>query len=148
VAGGGPKRSRQAQGVRDIVQALVAAGEQKAIVMGDLNEGPPSLAQIAVNLAPLYGPNSPLVDVYSLPAFDAGPRPGSFQNCGIRNRLDYIFVSQALVPKVVAGGIERHGLWGGPTNVNPPAHWDIYPGITNPEHAASDHAAIFIDVDL
>jgi hypothetical protein len=146
--GGGPKRARQAQGVREIVDGLVAAGEQNIIVMGDLLEGPAAVGQTAANLAPLYGPNSPLVEVYSLPAFSVGPRPGTFQSCGIRNRLDYIFVSQALAPLVVGGGIERHGLWGGPTNINPPADWAIYPDITGHEHAASDHAAVFVDINF
>jgi len=49
---------------------------------------------------------------------------------------------------VVSGGIERHGLWGTPTNVSPPAQWDVYPEITRSEHAASDHAAIFVDIDV
>jgi endonuclease/exonuclease/phosphatase family metal-dependent hydrolase len=146
--GGGPKRKRQAQGVRDIVDGLVAAGEQNIIVMGDLNEGPTAAGQSAVNLAPLYAQNSPLVDAYSLPAFDTGPRPGTFQSCGIRNRLDYIFVSQALAPLIVAGGIERHGLWGTPTNQNPPTDWAIYPDTTGPEVAASDHAAIYVDINI
>jgi len=57
-------------------------------------------------------------------------------------------VSQALVPRVVGGGIERRGLWGTPTNVNPPAHWAIYPDITAAEHAASDHAAVYIDLNI
>ena len=38
--GGGPKRARQAQGLRDIVDALVKSGEKNLVVMGDLNEGP------------------------------------------------------------------------------------------------------------
>jgi endonuclease/exonuclease/phosphatase family metal-dependent hydrolase len=145
--GGGPKRARQAQGVRDIIDRLAAGGEQNVIVMGDLNEGPSALGQTAANLAPLYGPNSPLVDVYSLPAFNPGPRPGTFQSCGITNRLDYIFVSQPLAPLIVAGGIERHGLWGTPTNKNPPRDWAIYPDIKGPQHAASDHAAMF-DINI
>jgi endonuclease/exonuclease/phosphatase family metal-dependent hydrolase len=146
--GGGPKRMRQAQGVRDIVQALVAEGEQNIIVVGDLNEGPTAPGQTATNLAPLYGQNSPLVDAYSLAVFDTGPRHGTFQSCGIRNRLDYILVSRALAPLVVAGGIERHGLWGGPNNKNPPKAWEIYPAITGPEVAASDHAAIYVDINI
>lgn len=89
-----------------------------------------------------------IVDAYSLQAFNPGPRPGSFQSCGIRNRLDYIFVSQALAGLVVNGGLERHGLWGTPTNINPPQDWDIYPDITGPEQAASDHAAIFVDINV
>jgi endonuclease/exonuclease/phosphatase family metal-dependent hydrolase len=146
--GGGPKRSRQAQGVRTIVDRLIARGERNVVVMGDLNEGPAVLGQPPANLTPLFDPNGPLVEVYSLPAFDAGPRPGTFQRCGIRERLDYIFVSRDLAALVVNGGLERRGLWGGPTNINPPAQWAIYPDISAPEHAASDHAAIFIDITL
>jgi endonuclease/exonuclease/phosphatase family metal-dependent hydrolase len=146
--GGGSKRARQAQGVRDIVDRLVAAGEENIIVMGDLNEGPIALGQTAVNLAPLYGPNSPLVDVYSLPSFNVGPRPGTFQSSGIRNRLDYIFVSKPMANSLVGGEIERHGLWGGPKNKNKPKDWDIYPGIEGPSHAASDHAAVFVDINI
>jgi endonuclease/exonuclease/phosphatase family metal-dependent hydrolase len=146
--GGGPKRARQAQGVRDIVDGLVAAGERNVVVMGDLNEGPAVAGQPAANLVPLFDPNGPLVDVYSLPAFDPGPRPGTFQRCALRERLDYILVSQDLAGLVVSGGLERRGLWGGPTNVNPPAQWAIYPEITGAEHGASDHAAIFVDINI
>ncbi len=117
----GPKRARQAAGVRDIVDGLVAAGQRHLVVMGDLNEGPAAAGQPPANLAPLLDPDSPLVAVYSLPVLDPGPRPGTFQSCGIGNRLDYIFVSRDLAALVVGRGIERHGLWGGPTNVNPPS---------------------------
>jgi endonuclease/exonuclease/phosphatase family metal-dependent hydrolase len=146
--GGGPKRMRQAQGVRTIVDSLVAAGETIIVVMGDLNEGPAAVGQSAANLAPLYGPTSPLVDVYTLPAFDVGSRPGSFQGCAIRNRLDYIFVSQALANLVTFGGVERRGLWGTPTHVNPPTGWGIYGDIEGVSDSASDHAAIFVDVNV
>jgi endonuclease/exonuclease/phosphatase family metal-dependent hydrolase len=146
--GGGPKRARQAQGVRRIVEDLVAAGERHIVVMGDLNEGPAVLGQPAANLATLVDPNGPLAEVYALPAFDPGPRPGTFQDCVIRNRLDYILVSHDLAGLVVGGGIERCGLWGTPTNVNPPAQWDIYPQITSAHQAASDHAAIYVDINI
>jgi hypothetical protein len=146
--GGGPKRRRQAQGVRDIVDGLIAAGEGNIVVMGDLNEGPTALDRVPTNLTPLFEPGSPLVSVYTLPNFDTGPRPGTFQSCGIRNRLDYILLSEELAGRVVGGGIERHGLWGDPDNINPPSRWEIYPEITNSDHAASDHAAIFIDIDI
>jgi endonuclease/exonuclease/phosphatase family metal-dependent hydrolase len=146
--GGGSKRARQAQGVRDIVGGLIATGEPNVVVMGDLNEGPTALGQTPPNLAPLFDPTGPLVDVYSLPAFDSGPRPGSFQSCTVRNRLDYIFVSQALAGLAVNGGLERHGLWGTPTNINPPQHWEIYGDIESSDDAASDHAAIFVDINI
>jgi hypothetical protein len=120
--GGGPKRARQAQGVRTIVEDLVAAGERHIVVMGDLNKGPAVLGQPAANLGTLMDPNGPLVEVYALPAFDPGPQPGTFQSCGIRNRLDYILVSQDLAGLVVGGGIERCGLWGRrPTSTRRPS---------------------------
>jgi predicted extracellular nuclease len=146
--GGGPKRARQAQGVRTIVEDLVAAGERHIVVLGDLNEGPTVLGQPAANLTSLVDPNGPLVEVYALPAFNQGPRPDTFQSCGIRDRLDYILVSQDLAGLVVGGGIERHGLWGTPTSVNPPAQWDIYPQITGAHQTASDHAAIYVDINI
>jgi endonuclease/exonuclease/phosphatase family metal-dependent hydrolase len=146
--GGGEKRARQAKGVRKILDRLVASGEKNLIVMGDLNEGPDGQGNPAKHFAPLYAPTSPLIDVFSLPAFDPGPRPGTFQSCSTTNRLDYIFVTKNLAPKVVGGGIERHGLWGNPANKNPPKDWDIYPGIANSSEAASDHAAVFVDIDI
>jgi hypothetical protein len=30
----------------------------------------------------------------------------------------------------------------------PPTQWAIYPEITDPEYAASDHAAIFVDINI
>jgi hypothetical protein len=45
-------------------------------------------------------------------------------------------------------GVFRKGLWGDPGNVNPPQAWEIYPEITASVHAASDHAAIWVDLDL
>jgi endonuclease/exonuclease/phosphatase family metal-dependent hydrolase len=146
--GGGEKRARQAKGVRKIVDRLAASGEKNLIVMGDLNEGPDGQGNPAKHFARLYAPSSPLVDVFSLAAFDLGPRPGTFQSCSITNRLDYIFVTKNLAPKVVGGGIERHGLWGNPGNKNPPKAWDIYPGIADSSEAASDHAAVFVDIDI
>lgn len=126
--GGAAKRSRQAQGLRNIVDGLVATGETNIVVMGDLNEGPEAVGQSAVNLAPLYGPGSPLVDAYTLPSFQVGNRLGSFQNCSIEKRFDYIFLSPHLAGLVVNGGLERHGLWGTPTNKNPPpvTFWETY----------------------
>jgi endonuclease/exonuclease/phosphatase family metal-dependent hydrolase len=146
--GGGPKRLRQAQGVRDVVDGLIAEGATNVIVMGDLNAGPTALGQTTADLTPLFGQNSPLVDAYSLPTFNAGPRPGSFQSCSIRNRFDYIFVSQPLAGLVTAGGIERQGLWGTSTNKNPPQDWTVYPEVTSVHESASDHAAIFVDLNI
>jgi endonuclease/exonuclease/phosphatase family metal-dependent hydrolase len=146
--GGGPKRERQAEGVRKIVDGLLKVGEKNLVMMGDLNEGPDGQGNPAERFAALYNSTSPLVDVFSLPIFDPGPRPGTFQTCSTTNRLDYIFVSKSLVPKLAGGGIERHGLWGNPDTKSPPKFWKVYPGIENPNQAASDHAAVFVDINL
>lgn len=146
--GGGDKRLRQSQGVRDIVDGLIAAGEPNVIVMGDLNEGPKQEGGQAANLAPLFAADGPLVSVYDLPGFQIGPRPGTFQSCSLRNRLDYILVSRALAPRVRGGYVERRGLWGSPTNKNPPKAWPVYPELTAARHGASDHAAVVVDVEI
>jgi hypothetical protein len=129
------------------VEDLVAAGERHIVVLGDLNEGPTVLGQPAANLTSLVDPNGPR----------SGLRPARLQpGAAARhlpelwdpNRLDYILVSQDLAGLVVGGGIELCGLWGTPTNVNPPAQWDIYPQITGAHQTASDHAAIYVDINI
>jgi endonuclease/exonuclease/phosphatase family metal-dependent hydrolase len=143
--GGGTKRQRQATAVRTIVDGLVAQGEH-VIVLGDLNEGPAAVGSQAVNLAALFDNQSPLVDCYSLPGFDVGNRPGTYDSCGIRNRLDYILISQSLVPSFSGGGVFRNGLWG--SRVTRPTNWITYPEMTNSSEQASDHAAVFVDINL
>jgi endonuclease/exonuclease/phosphatase family metal-dependent hydrolase len=143
----GAKRKRQADGVRSVVDRLLADGETRIIVLGDLNEGPAKLGQDPPDLTALYDPAGPLRSVFDLPGFDPGPRPGTFGSCRIDERFDHILLSTALVPQLVAGGIERHGLWGTPTNKHRPTMWDAFPEIQKPEQAASDHAAIYIDLN-
>lgn len=143
--GGGPKRARQAIRLREIIDELVAAGEC-AVVLGDFNEGQTDEETPAANLAPLFDPQGPLVSCYALPSFDTGPRPGTFDSCGIRNRLDYIFVTRDLVPAVTGGGLYRQGLWG--SRATRPTAWATFPEMTNGHQQASDHAAVFLDLSL
>jgi endonuclease/exonuclease/phosphatase family metal-dependent hydrolase len=143
--GGGPKRLRQATAVRAIADGLTNSG-QHVVVLGDLNEGPPNENSHVDNFAPLYDSQSPLTDCYSLQGFDVGPRLGTFDSCGIRNRLDYIFISKSLESAFRAGGVFRMGLWG--TRITRPTAWDTYPEMTRSGEQASDHGALFIDLDL
>ena len=143
--GGGSKRERQAMAVRTIVDRLTSTGEH-VVVMGDLNEGPRNVDSTVENFSALYTNNSPLADCYSLPQFDTGPRPGTYNSCGIRNRLDYIFVSESLTNTVVSGGVFRKGLWG--TRKSRPDNWETYQEMNRSEEQASDHAAVFIDLDM
>ena len=138
-------RRRQAAKVREIVNNRVAKG-QHVIVLGDFNEGPKQGSTQAVNLLNLYNNNSPLVDCYSLPYFQVGKKPGSFDSCGITDRFDYIFISQSLQPHFTNGGLFRKGLWG--SRKTRPTDWITYEEITKSVEQASDHAAIFIDLDI
>ena len=73
------------------------------------------------------------------------PRLGTFDSRGIRNRLDYIFVTKDLVPRSPAGSVSQ-GPLGQPHD---PSHgMDTFAEITDGNHQASDHAAVFIDLTL
>ena len=143
--GGGTKRQRQAKQVRSLVDDIVAAGE-RAVVLGDLNEGQTNEATPATNFADLYDPAGPLTCCYDLAGFDTGPRPGTFDSCGIRNRLDYIFITKNLQPAFAGGGIFREGLWG--TRETRPDKWSTYAAMSGAHQQASDHAAVFVDLNL
>jgi endonuclease/exonuclease/phosphatase family metal-dependent hydrolase len=152
-----PLRTRQSAEVRAIYDRLRAEGAEHVAVLGDLNKGPDRHdPKQHPTLEALLGPGSPLVNCYDLDAFGelfdpkdvAEERPGSFQSCTISNRLDYILLSPELAAKVTAGGVYRKGLWGDPGNKRPPRHWSVYPELTEARHAASDHAAVWVDLDL
>jgi endonuclease/exonuclease/phosphatase family metal-dependent hydrolase len=144
-----PLRSRQSTEVRHIYDQLRAQGAELVAVMGDFNKGPTNdQPPQHPTLEPLLGPDSPLVDATTLPGFDPGPRPGTFQSCSLRNRIDYILLSPELAGAFTAGEIFRKGLWGTPTNKNPPTAWTAFPEITMAVHGASDHAAVWVELDL
>lgn len=144
-----PLRTRQAEEVRAIYDRLRAEGNELIALVGDFNKGPKAGPPPEhPTLEALFDSASELVDAYSLDVFDVGPRPGTFEACSLANRLDYMFLSPALAALVTAGGINRKGLWGNPKNKNPPAKWAVFPPITRSVHAASDHAAVWIEFDL
>jgi endonuclease/exonuclease/phosphatase family metal-dependent hydrolase len=106
----------------------------------------PPKARPAANLQALFHPDGPLVSCNTLDGFDVGTRPGTFDSCGIRNRLDYILLSQSLRPAFVSGQIFRKGLWG--TRSTRPDRWETYEDMKTSVHQASDHAAVLIHLNL
>ncbi len=60
--------------------------------------------------------------------------PGSFDSFGIRNRLDYMFVTRGLEQKATGGGLVRSGLGG--TRKTRPTDWDTYPEMDSHEQAS------------
>lgn len=132
------KREAQARRVKEIYDALVATGSKNIVVMGDFNDTPDGAP-----LAPLLNQTN-LKDISEHGAFNDGGRPGTFGSGTKSNKIDYILLSPALFVKVSAGGIFRQGVWGGKNGTLFPH----YPEITKAAEAASDHAAIWAELNL
>jgi endonuclease/exonuclease/phosphatase family metal-dependent hydrolase len=131
------KRKRQAVRVKKIYEDLVAAGVTNIAVVGDFND-------VVTNapLAPLQ--DTDLKDISAHPSFVGDGRAGTFANGTAGEKIDYILLSPALFAKVTAGGVERRGVWGGVNGTLFPH----LPEITKAGEAASDHAALFAELDL
>jgi endonuclease/exonuclease/phosphatase family metal-dependent hydrolase len=138
------KRLAQANATAGIYRALRAAGEDNIVILGDLNDTPDS-----AELAPLLT-GTDLKDVATHPSFTefqfraaTGDRGiGTFDTGSDANKIDYILLSPALFAKVTLGGIFRKGAW---TASN---RWDMYPTLTRKVQAASDHHAIWAEIDI
>lgn len=131
-------RRRQATRVKEIYEQLRQDGQANVVVCGDFNDDPASAP-----LGPLLGATD-LRDVSTHPTFDDGGRPGTFGNCTASQKFDYILLSPALYQLVTGGGIFRRGAWGGKKGTL----WEHYPSMKRPVHAASDHSAIYADLNL
>jgi endonuclease/exonuclease/phosphatase family metal-dependent hydrolase len=133
------RREAQARRVREIYDGLRREGVEHVLIAGDFNDTPDS-----VPLAPLLANGSDLKDISDHPNFDDGGRPGTYANGTKGNKIDYLLMSPALFAKVQRGGVFRKGVWGGKNG----SLWEIYPEMTSATQAASDHAAIWADIDL
>lgn len=132
------RRLLQAQQIRKIVQALLDAGETYVAVVGDLNDTPDSDALEALTQGGF------LKDAFDHDEFDDGGFEGTYGSSTARNKIDYLLLSPALFAKVEKGGVIRKGMWPGKR----PKKWDVYDTVTLPVHAGSDHAAIWVDLDI
>jgi endonuclease/exonuclease/phosphatase family metal-dependent hydrolase len=133
------RRRLQAETVRAIYEERRQAGMTLIAVIGDFNDTPDSAP-----LAPLLADGSALRDVSVHPNYLNDGRPGTFGNGTKSQKIDYILLSPELFDKVTAAGVFRKGVWGGTHGTL----WPIYPEMTKAVHAASDHAAIWADLDL
>lgn len=132
LGGGDAKRKAQAEKVKEIVEARLAQ-HPNLVVLGDLNDTPKS-----ANLAPLLG--TKLKDISDSPKFKDGGFPGTFGTQ--RDKIDYLLLSPALMSKVTDGGIFRKGVF------SASGQWPFFDTITQKVHQASDHAAIWADINL
>lgn len=137
-AGNNAKRLRQASRVAEIYTHLRQDGETNIVVLGDFNDSPDS-----AQLQPLLG-GTDLKDISQHPAFTSDGRPGTFGNGTKNNKFDYLLLSPNLFGKVQGGGIFRKGVWGGKNGTL----WEHYPEMKKQVDQASDHAAIYADINL
>lgn len=133
------KRLRQAARVRNIYEQRLADGFEHIAVVGDLNAAPDEEA-----MAPLTQENSTLKDVMVHPKFLGDGRPGTHGNGTKSAKLDYILMSPKLFEKVEKADIERRGVWGGKNGTLFPH----LPDILEAKDAASDHAALWVDLNI
>jgi endonuclease/exonuclease/phosphatase family metal-dependent hydrolase len=133
------RRKSQARRVREIYALRRAQGIDRIAIVGDLNDTPDSDP-----LQPLLAEGSDLRDIFAHPQFQGDGRPGTFGNGTQSQKIDYILLSPALFDRVVTAGVWRKGVWGG-------THGTLFPHydeMQRPVHAASDHAALWADIDL
>jgi endonuclease/exonuclease/phosphatase family metal-dependent hydrolase len=133
------RRLRQARRVRAIYEAHLAAGRDHIAVVGDLNEVPGEPP-----MDPLVREGSSLTDVMAHPRFCGDGREGTRANGTRADKLDYILMSPVLAARVTSGGVERRGVWGGKNGT-------LFPHlatIATSADAASDHAALWVDLDI
>jgi endonuclease/exonuclease/phosphatase family metal-dependent hydrolase len=133
------KRLRQAKQTRAIYDQRVTEGYEYIVVAGDLNELPDEAP-----MDPLLRQGSTLTDIMAHPKFVGDGRPGTHGNGTKSAKLDYLLMSPKVSAAVISGGIERSGVWGG-VNGNLFPH---LPTILGPKDAASDHAALWVDVAI
>ena len=131
------KRKRQAERTASIYRSLRQNHPLIAII-GDLNDTPDSDP-----ISPLFHQTG-LKEVADVGGFADGGSPGTFKNGTASNKIDFILLSPDLFAKATGGGIFRLGVWGG-TNGTLFPH---FPEITKEVEAASDHAAIWVDLNI
>jgi predicted extracellular nuclease len=133
------RRKAQAKRVREIYDMRRAQGFELIGIVGDFNDTPQSDP-----LQPLLAEGSDLQDIFIHPRFQSDGRPGTYGNGTKSDKIDYILLSPKLFARVKRCGVWRNGVWGGKNGKLFP-HYDE---MTEAIHAASDHAAIWVDIDL
>jgi endonuclease/exonuclease/phosphatase family metal-dependent hydrolase len=133
------KRALQAKRVREIYDERLNEGFHFVAIAGDLNDTPDREP-----LQPLLGGGSDLVEVMKHTSYIGDGRAGTHGNGSEGSKLDYILMSPQLSSVVQRAGIERRGVWGGKNGTLFPH----FPEIKEEKDAASDHAALWVELDL
>lgn len=133
------RRQLQARRTREIYEALRWNGAKYVAVLGDFNDTPGSAP-----LRPLFDHNSELREVACHPNYRDDGYPGTFGNGNKSQKIDLILLCPELWARVTAAAVNRRGVWGGKHG----DRWPILPEMENATQAASDHAAIWVDLNI
>lgn len=131
------KRERQTQQIRAIYDQRRQEGTQHIAIIGDFNDIPDSTP-----MASLLKQGSDLKDVSQHASYPDDGQPGTHGNGTSSGKLDYILLSPALWATVQQAGVERRGVWGGKNGTL----WTHLPEMKTAKDAASDHAALWVDL--
>ncbi|MEE8502486.1 MAG: endonuclease/exonuclease/phosphatase family protein [Kiloniellales bacterium] len=127
------RRTAQSEQVKVIVERLRADGEELIVVAGDLNDTPDS-----VPLAEVLH-QAGLFDVLAdKPAAQRWTYKGGGQ-------IDYLLLSAALADATTDSGVNRSGMY---SRDGFDGTVDILPTVTGLRDQASDHGAVWADLDL
>lgn len=133
-------RIREARQVRKIYEQKLKEGKEYIAIIGDLNQDPDHFT-----LQPLIGEGSSLQDIMINEQFnDKYGLPWTHKRGDKGSKLDYILLSPKLQERVIKAGIERHGVWG----IGKDEPYEKFPEIKSELDAASDHAALWVDLDI
>lgn len=131
------KRERQSTEVAKIYRRLLRDGHDNVAIVGDFNAGPDD-----GSITPLTN-GIGLRDAADGPSFDDGGFEGTYGPTA-RQKFDYVLLSPSLFARMRGGGIFRKGVW----TDQKARRWEIFDTMSKPADAASDHAAVYVDLDL
>jgi len=139
-------RREQAERVAEVYKKLHAEGKQYIAVVGTLNT-----ASFSNSIIPLLQETN-LRDVTRHQSFnvdyDKGKDAGYFslgayqKGVNIKQK-DYLLLSPELFAKVKKCGLNRMGVWPDQRPM-----WSIYPNMQQKNQAASEHPAIWVEIDI
>lgn len=135
------RRQAQASRVKAILEERYDLDRDWVVISGDFNDTPDSSA-----LQPLLSLPG-LTDVLTLK--DQGPDgiwTYYYSRDKAKNQIDYILVSKALLPFIKDAGVERRGIAGIAELTD--GRVQPLPGVTSWRNAASDHAAVWAELDF
>jgi endonuclease/exonuclease/phosphatase family metal-dependent hydrolase len=132
-------RNREAKRVRQIYEEKLDQGIEFIAITGDLNHEPSH-----DSLQPLLGNGSSLLDIMTHPKFRTDNLSWTYKRGRRESKLDYILLSPKLQEKVHQAGIERRGIWREKNDDS----FECFPEVKREIDGASDHAALWVDLDI